>query len=322
MKEKKNNFPYKNAGIASAYVFDIIADSENDMPSDSTHPEPNGNYDTKHWSPGSTCLVTNTGNIYKLNTKKEWVFWAEERIGFIPQIVEQLPEQGETEVLYLVPKTNEEELNYYDEYLWINNSFEKIGNTQINVPNYTINISETSFPPNSALFNLYKDNETNNSIYIVGENGIKCHKEDNSVLTISQDNKFQPVETLIGTYSNSSNTYNLYRKVFTTTLTKSSLSGTEDPNTHRLYYYFGQSNSSPVTNNDITENNIKHTIKLSCNLVTEAIGGLYYLEEAEKIIYRTDNPRPFRLMLPEGSDIYLQNYNGTITATLTIEYYA
>lgn len=55
---------------------------------------------------------------------------------FQVKIVDELPEVGEENILYLVPKAESDpnsdlppEHNYYDEYVWIDNHFEYIGNT-------------------------------------------------------------------------------------------------------------------------------------------------------------------------------------------------
>ena len=48
------------------------------------------------------------------------------------KIVDFLPTTGEEDIFYLVPKSGEEN-NVYDEYLWINGKFEKIGDTATSV---------------------------------------------------------------------------------------------------------------------------------------------------------------------------------------------
>ena len=61
-------------------------------------------------------------------------------VGFTPKIVESLPTLGQNNILYLVLKENgQEEGNIYNEYIWINNKYEFIGNT------------DTSFIVDSAL---------------------------------------------------------------------------------------------------------------------------------------------------------------------------
>lgn len=52
------------------------------------------------------------------------------------EIVTTLPETGESNVIYFVPMTNPKDSNLYEEYIWINGSYELIGTTQIDLSNY------------------------------------------------------------------------------------------------------------------------------------------------------------------------------------------
>ena len=49
--------------------------------------------------------------------------------------VQELPETGEDNVIYLVPKTGETD-DVYDEWMWIDNQWEHFGNTQIDLSGY------------------------------------------------------------------------------------------------------------------------------------------------------------------------------------------
>ena len=51
-------------------------------------------------------------------------------------IVSELPSTGESNIIYLVPNTTSSEKNVYDEYIWVNNAFEIIGSTAIDLTNY------------------------------------------------------------------------------------------------------------------------------------------------------------------------------------------
>lgn len=51
------------------------------------------------------------------------------------QVVESIPSEGVKGTIYLVANTGTEE-NIYDEYLFINNKFEKIGTTEIDLSGY------------------------------------------------------------------------------------------------------------------------------------------------------------------------------------------
>lgn len=52
------------------------------------------------------------------------------------QVVENKPETGQSNIIYLVPVTNSEEDNYYEEWLYINNQWELIGTTKVDLTGY------------------------------------------------------------------------------------------------------------------------------------------------------------------------------------------
>lgn len=52
------------------------------------------------------------------------------------EIVQELPQTGATNVIYLVPKSTSQTNNVYDEYVYANNNWEKIGDTQIDLSDY------------------------------------------------------------------------------------------------------------------------------------------------------------------------------------------
>lgn len=52
------------------------------------------------------------------------------------EIVQQLPTSGEQNIIYLLPKSSSSANNVYDEYIWINNSWELIGTTAIDLSDY------------------------------------------------------------------------------------------------------------------------------------------------------------------------------------------
>lgn len=58
---------------------------------------------------------------------------------FSAQIVEELPETGETNILYLIAKDPVGETgNVYDEYLYINGKFELVGSTAMDLSGYVL----------------------------------------------------------------------------------------------------------------------------------------------------------------------------------------
>jgi len=55
--------------------------------------------------------------------------------GISYSVVTSLPASGEAGVIYLVSNSGSSN-NSYDEYIWVNNSFEKIGTTDIDLSGY------------------------------------------------------------------------------------------------------------------------------------------------------------------------------------------
>lgn len=54
-------------------------------------------------------------------------------VGFSANVVSSLPEVGEEGIMYLVLSESGIEQDIYNEYIWVNNNFEKIGNTAVEV---------------------------------------------------------------------------------------------------------------------------------------------------------------------------------------------
>ena len=54
-------------------------------------------------------------------------------VGFTVSIMSELPSTGENGVMYLVPSADGETGNTYIEYIWVDNKFEKIGDTTTKV---------------------------------------------------------------------------------------------------------------------------------------------------------------------------------------------
>ena len=56
--------------------------------------------------------------------------------GFHAEIVSELPETGKTNILYLVAKSSASSGDGYDEYLYINGGWERVGSTDIDLSGY------------------------------------------------------------------------------------------------------------------------------------------------------------------------------------------
>lgn len=103
-------------------------------------------------------LVTNLANYYL----KDETYSKEEitkllgnisKIAFIP--VDSLPEVGEEQVIYLVPKDEGVSPDIRDEYIYINGSWEIIGSTKVDLSNYlTIEQGDEKYALNTNTFSF------------------------------------------------------------------------------------------------------------------------------------------------------------------------
>lgn len=59
-----------------------------------------------------------------------------EATGMTVSVVDKLPETGVEKVIYLVPSTTSTEKNVKDEYLWVNEEWELVGSTAIDLTGY------------------------------------------------------------------------------------------------------------------------------------------------------------------------------------------
>lgn len=84
------------------------------------------------------------------------------------QVVSELPASGESNVIYLVSKSQTSEDNIYDEYIWVNNDWELIGTTQIDLTNYvttdTLSTTLQNYVTSSALSEQLNNYSTTSEI--------------------------------------------------------------------------------------------------------------------------------------------------------------
>ena len=57
-------------------------------------------------------------------------------VGLTPTVVAELPTTGESDKLYLVSKGGSDTTDTFDEYIWVTDKYEKVGNTSIDLSNY------------------------------------------------------------------------------------------------------------------------------------------------------------------------------------------
>lgn len=78
------------------------------------------------------------------------------------QVVDTLPETGETDTIYLVKKNNPGEQNLYDEYVYTNTGWEHIGDTSVDLTDYYTK-NETDNKIFESIPILYNSTSPNNS---------------------------------------------------------------------------------------------------------------------------------------------------------------
>ena len=71
------------------------------------------------------------------------------------EVVNDLPQEGEAGVFYLVPHSHGTG-DAYDEYVWVGSSFEKIGNTDIDLTNYVAS-SDITIITNSDIDTMFSN---------------------------------------------------------------------------------------------------------------------------------------------------------------------
>lgn len=125
------------------------------------------------WSNFSTYYA---GEIKDTTTSKYYT-WSSNKIaaaiadaGFGVQIVQELPVSGDTHTIYFVPETGGETGDAYDEYMYVDNVWEKVGSTRIDLSEYEKKADATITagigPNDSVVFDFSAlNNFTSNGTY-------------------------------------------------------------------------------------------------------------------------------------------------------------
>lgn len=162
------------------------------------------------WLPGSKCLVLEDSSTWVLNNNKKWTHWSsqssssgcskDELDKFIAEAVKQsnlytdekisnlklfdiilvdsLPITDiKSHTIYLVPVTFTTSNNVYNEYIYINNNWELIGNTSFNFDNYYTKAEVEEYLKNNQYVLPIASASTLGGVKI----------DNNSVLQISSD---------------------------------------------------------------------------------------------------------------------------------------
>ena len=198
------------------------------------------------------------------------------------EVVQQLPATGESNIMYLVPKSTSQTSNYYDEYVY-SNGWEKIGDTEIDLSNYVtitmLNQSLADYTTTANLTTLLNAKQdlltagkgvdiTNNVISVDIPSEYVYYVENNS-----QDNPFILSEHKTGLYYFNSKQndggYNVYFKV--------KKNGTSQDKSTAIYIY---PNSYFIYYNQVEEDETFSSTKqvglMWCNFVYKNQRKLYY----------------------------------------------
>ena len=106
------------------------------------------------------------------------------------EVVDQLPEQGESNVIYLVPSEQAAD-NEYEEYIWVNNKWELIGTTRVDLtPYYTSEQVDQLLNPINENINQLQQNKLNKNL---GADNASKH------LGIDSDGNILPVDNVVTT---------------------------------------------------------------------------------------------------------------------------
>lgn len=77
-------------------------------------------------------INASTGTTYSSNKIIELT----QGLGFDVEIVQALPQTGDAQTIYMLPKADSAATDVYEEYIYTNNAWEKIGNTQTDLSQY------------------------------------------------------------------------------------------------------------------------------------------------------------------------------------------
>jgi hypothetical protein len=115
--------------------------------------QPAGNYALKSEIPDVSDFITNTVDDLVNYYKKTETFTKQEVNNLISaittmdiQVVQTLPTQDiSTTTIYLVPKATAEQNDVYDEYIYVSNSWEHIGSTEVDLTDYVKNTDYATY---------------------------------------------------------------------------------------------------------------------------------------------------------------------------------
>lgn len=204
-------------------------------------------------------------------------------IGFTATIVNSLPATGEVGVMYLKLNTSASvEGNIYDEYIWVNNKFEKIGSTEttVDLSGYVTQTEMNTQLANKANINhghLSRDIEINPDVedgMWVSEYGIN-RQTDVNCYVYDHEKKLENIDdgankTVVDSSLSSSSTNPVQNKVVNSALNGKSNTGHEHSSDEIHYVYDQNVSVTTILENKAAKN---HTHNYIPSTVSQTVFG-------------------------------------------------
>lgn len=204
-------------------------------------------------------------------------------IGFTATIVTSLPSTGEVGVMYLKLNTSASvEGNIYDEYIWVNNKFEKIGSTEttVDLSGYVTQTEMNTQLANKANINHY---HTSDSIFLdrdsddgmwVHEYGVNNQSGINGFV-YDHEKKLENIDdgankTVVDSSLSSSSTNPVQNKVVNSALNGKSNTGHEHTSDNIHYAYDQNVSVTTILENKAAKN---HTHNYIPSTVSQTVFG-------------------------------------------------
>lgn len=204
-------------------------------------------------------------------------------IGFTATIVNSLPSTGEVGVMYLKLNTSASvEGNIYDEYIWVNNNFEKIGSTEttVDLSGYVTQTEMNTQLANKAKINhghLSRDIEINPDVedgMWASEYGIN-RQTDVNCYVYDHEKKLENIDdgankTVVDSSLSSSSTNPVQNKVVNSALNGKSNTGHEHTSDEIHYAYDQNVSVTTILENKAAKN---HTHNYIPSTVSQTVFG-------------------------------------------------
>lgn len=204
-------------------------------------------------------------------------------IGFTATIVNSLPSTGEVGVMYLKLNTSASvEGNIYDEYIWVNNKFEKIGSTEttVDLSGYVTQTEMNTQLANKAKINhghLSRDIEINPDVEdgmwvseygVDRQNGVNCYVYDHEKKLENIDDGAN--KTVVDSSLSSSSKNPVQNKVVNSALNGKSNTGHEHTSDEIHYAYDQNVSVTTILENKAAKN---HTHNYIPSTVSQTVFG-------------------------------------------------